>query len=296
MRCGALAPWTKRDALTPCTSLEGSRALNSVRRGLVAAPSCDNIPLVQTATQFAWSVLVRGGLTASARTRSPPGSAACWLCGGAVGETGWPREAAIPTTFASHNLAAAPRSDSVCEACAALAGGETWQRYLAERAPPGVKAWGQASWRSYSHLFAAPEHHECPTPERWRAILLDPPEPPFLAAVSLTGQKNLIFRAPIAFSRDLFGIQFEETRVTIGRAALAAVLAHVEALTALGIAKEQVRTGRYHPESVRRAGLAAWRRGEEPIAAWRRRDPALLDVVAYCARGPKWFADQRKAA
>lgn len=52
---------------------------------------------------------------------------------------------------------------------------------------------------------------EIDTIQRW---CLSPPKPPFAIVVAASGQKHLIYRAPVNHSRDLVTVQFELDRVT----------------------------------------------------------------------------------
>lgn len=233
-----------------------------------------------TASQFAWSVVADGPYAPPAGER--PRSARCWLCGGPAGAHAWPRQAAIPPSFTNQNLAAAPDSDAVCEACAALLSKETWEAYVRARPERGLKTGHAVSWRNYSHVFA-PGLHACPGRAEWREWLLDPPGPPFVFVVSLSGQKHLIFRARVAHSRDAYPVQMEEETVYLARREYAGLLDAVEALLALGARRESVLTGRYSQAELARGG-AALLAMDEPVAVYRLRRPAWVQLAVYCAR------------
>lgn len=242
-----------------------------------------------SATRFAWACIGGGSWEPPQPRRGARYGAdpVCWLCGGETQGVGWPRETAIPTTFAGHNTASAPHSATVCQPCAAFASGESWQRHVASRSPAGVgKVWQQASWRSFSHLFASPDHHECPGPARWREILLDPPQPPFLAIVSLSARKNLIYRARVAAGRERFPVQIEESAAWVERVRLADCLAAFEALTDLGFRRDDVLSGDYHPAQTLKVGLSVWRAGEDRIRPWRAGEPDLMQLCHLIARRP----------
>ncbi len=217
------------------------------------------------------------------KRRYRPVSELCWLCGGEITAEPWPREKAIPQTFASFNEAACLGSDAVCQACAALAIGETWQPVAARL---GLKTWATASWRSFSHFFAAPSHHECPDQRRWRDILLAPPEPPFLAIISLSQQKNLIFRGEVARDRDIFPVLLEEEKILLEQERFTACLSLVEEVLSYGVSYEAIRTGRWHHASLRKLGPALYRRLEGALGEWRQREPQVLQLVAHVAARP----------
>jgi len=48
-----------------------------------------------------------------------------------------------------------------------------------------------------------------------REIIIAPPDPPFSIIISDSGQKNLIFRAPIANNRDYFPVMLEEAIIEV---------------------------------------------------------------------------------
>lgn len=218
----------------------------------------------------------------------------CWLCGGPAGERPWLQADAIAPTFTNADAAAMPDSDTVCRWCASLCKAETFQASVAAHALP-VKVWTQAGWHSYSH-FVSPTAWECVKPGRVREILLDPPEPPFVLAINPSGQKHVLFRAKVITDVAMIPVQVDDQRVWVSQVAFVEVLEAFEALTALGFRKDDVLTGRYHPESTRRAGLAAWRAAEDRIAPWRMRDPQLLQLVHYCARSAQSLKQTEEAA
>lgn len=191
--------------------------------------------------------------------------AACWLCGQAsdasilVGDQ-------IGESFTNHGFAQAPRSARLCAACAFFL-----------MAHPASRHW----WRNRSHLFCG---SGCihPTRATWRQILLDPPEPPFLACLAVSGQKNLIFRAPIAWQREGFGVQLEEERVIVTPALLAGALAPFEALLQAGVRRADILSGRANSALVLRLGLDVYRDLDRQLT--RFRGSMLLELVAWIAQ------------
>lgn len=242
-----------------------------------------------TASQFAWRVVHRLPFPPPnpKRGRERYGThPLCWLCGGPTDGVGWPRAVAIAPTFTNHNVAAVPTSDAVCEACVATSHGDAWRAYGLTRPDLGLKTAQPLAWRSYSHLFVWPHHHECPQRARLRALLRDPPPPPFLLVVAESGQKHILFRARVAWSRERFPVQLEEDTVRVERARFAQVLAAFEALYALGFSKDSVLTGRYHSGQLAAVGLRAWRAAEAAFAPYRLEEPALVRLAHYCAQKP----------
>lgn len=213
----------------------------------------------------------------------------CWLCGGDTHGEGWPRDTLLPPTFTQHNIARRIDSDSVCQPCAAILRGEVFQDMVRARALP-VKTWTQCGWHSYSHHVREDGHYAVPDRETSRAILIDPPPRRWALALNPTGQQHTLIRAHVASSRDCFPVQLGETAVWIDEVRFRACLAAFEALSALGFGKDDILSGAYHPESMRRAGLARWRPAEEAVRPWREDEPGMFALVHHVARSPKHFA------
>lgn len=239
-------------------------------------------------TQFAWACLGHA-LPAAAD------DALCRICGGPAGPDATPFEAAVPPTFANPNVLPCPQSPVVCPACVALVGRDakaTWDAYVAAHPEAGLKTGRSMSWRSYSHAFW-PGYHEAPKRERWRDLLVDPPEPPFLFVLSETAQKHLLFRAAVAQSRAWYPLQVEEDRVWIDLAAFREVLEAFEDLLALGFSREQVATGRYHHGQLLKVGLRRWRVAEGRFAPQRAMYPEYVRVCQLIARKREDADDDR---
>lgn len=242
----------------------------------------------ETASQFAarsLGLLPFPPTAASGRVRQGD-DPRCWLCGGEVEPPGWRREDAFPATFTNVNLAAVPTSRTVCQGCAAVSRGESWALYASRRPDLGLVTKHPISWRSYGHLVTETDH-ECPKPARWREILVDPPGPPFVIVIPESKQKHLLFRARIACDRDRYPVQLEEDAVLVDRANLTRCFDAFEGLLALGCRRGEILTGHYHPESMRKAGLAAWRGAEDRMVWWRSHSPDLMRLAVIAARDPE---------
>lgn len=258
-----------------------------------------------TATDFAWSCLGMGDYPPpepevkrgrAARARYGP-DAACWLCDGETDGVGWWRDTAIPSTFTNHNQARCLTSESLCQPCAAMASKATWERYVAAHPEKGLKTGHAMSWRCYSHVFSPsiPGGHDSPNRARWRQWLLDPPDPPFLFVVAESGQKHLIFRARIAYSRDRFPVQVEEDRIFVDRQRLALCLDAFEWLYQMGFTKDEVRLGEYSQARVLAAGLGRWRAAENAFVSWRQMEPDLVRLAHFVAELPAEERERRAA-
>lgn len=209
--------------------------------------------------------------------------ARCWLCGGETAGVGWRRRGTFAPTFTNVNIVAVPSSQTVCQACVATSSGVAWQRYAARRPELGVKTTHPISWRSYSHAVTI-SGHECPSRSRWRDLLLEPPAPPFVFTIAISGQKHILFRSRIAHDRDRFPAQIEEESVWLERTAFASCLAAAEALLALGFSREAIARGDYPQHHIQRAGIRAWRDAEREMIHWRQRDPTLAQLACRFGR------------
>lgn len=240
-----------------------------------------------TATQFAWDCLGRPAFPPPEPRRGGRfgADAVCWLCGGPTGGAGWPKAVCLAPTFTNHNVAAAPGSDTICQACAYFGRGESWADYAAAHPDLGLKVGRPIGWRNYSHVFAA-GRHACPTRATWKGWLLAPPPPPFLFVVAESGQKHLLFRARVAANAERYPVQVEEETLWVERAVLAAGVAAVEAGLAAGLARDEIATGRYAPHRLLALGPGPAAAIEAAIVPYRRRQPGLLRLACLVARKP----------
>ena len=255
-----------------------------------------------TASQFAWACIgsppwpppepKRGKARFGAHPR-------CWLCGGPTEGEGWPRTVAIPDTFTNTNLAAVPVSDAVCQPCVYMSAGDAWRDYTTRHPEKGLKSMQPLSWRSYSHVFR-PGFHDCPTRAGWRTLLLNPPQPPFLFVIAVTGQKHLLFRGQIAHSRDVYPAQLEEEGLIVPRRIFARLLADFELLYQLGFSKDSILSGVYHAGQMRavgeRLGLETLRRLLQGMERWRQREPGLMRLAHFCAQRADTEGDAAECA
>ena len=114
-----------------------------------------------------------------------------------------------------------------------------------------------------------------------RGWLLNPPEPPFVLCMAVSGQKHLTFRARIAYSQDGYSVQYEETPVHIERSTLARVLGLVEQLYTV-FTKVEILTGHYSQNRIRQLGLTEFQRIEGELAP--HRGSRLFDVAVFVSQ------------
>lgn len=220
-------------------------------------------------THFAWSAVAPMiGYTGFPPPREYGKDELCWLCGGSTGGVGWPWNDAIKPTFTNHNRAAVLTSQTICQPCAAMQSKETWEAYVAARPNLSLKTGHAVSWRCYSHAFME-RGHEVPMRTQWRDWLLDPPQPPFLFAISTSGQKHTIFRGRVAMDRELFPVQLEEELLWVHRQWLAQATEAVEALYRQGVSKQAIASGEYPHAKAKQIGLRRLRQLDEAVRPWR---------------------------
>ncbi len=180
---------------------------------------------------------------------------ACWLCGSPTNGEGVPAKKAIKPTFTDGSLARAPHSEVICKACAFC---------LSYR-----------ELRNYS-IVATPISLKHPIRAELRDMLLDPPEPPFAICAAVSGQKWLHIKADVAYSRDYYPVQMEDTPVLVKPATLAGILEPVEELYAGGFRKSaykdmpgEIEDGAYESWKIKQFGIGRWEELENIIAPWR---------------------------
>lgn len=184
----------------------------------------------------------------------------CWLCGQPTGGQGVPTKKAIKPTFTNSDMALAPESKSVCINCAFCL--------------------SQASLRFYS-ILATEDGMAHPGRAEIRDLLVNPPMPPFVLTIAVSGQKHLTFRADVAHNREQFPVQFEEMQAIVQPGQLARILEPVEKLYTV-FSKEEITTGRYSQGRMRQMGLGEFQQLESKIAD--RRGSRLFELAVFVAQ------------
>jgi hypothetical protein len=151
-----------------------------------------------------------------AGTRHNPGSKHCYFCGADCDESYLSADY-IKDTFTNRDIIKYPRSQYVCRGCVeSLGWGEDEMLMLDGSIKYRKKARDMAP-RMYSWILTTDKRiaftkaHIALARER----ILDPPEPPFSIIITDSGQKQLIFRAPVAMSREIFSILLEDEIVEV---------------------------------------------------------------------------------
>ncbi|MBB1074523.1 hypothetical protein HUU62_08875 [Rhodoferax sp. 4810] len=243
---------------------------------------------INSAAQFAWKCCNCGNYP-------PPRvgkDSHCWLCGGETNGVGWQLKDALSNNFTDCNSAARLDSNTLCQACAATASSVGWVQYVNSHPERGLwthfpekegKMVRACNWLYFSHVFSLPDYHETPTRARWRDVLSDPPLPPFLLIMAVSGKKQILFKGRISYSRESYWVQYETTRIFIQRQQFIDCLTAFELLYNAGFSKDSILTGDYHKGQLLKVGLTAWREMENAIKPYRNTVPNLLSVVHFCA-------------
>mgnify|MGYP000928194706 CR=1 FL=1 len=186
----------------------------------------------------------------------------CWLCGGEIADgRGMPTKKAIKPTFTDHPYARGHGSSSVCAGCAFCLSARTL--------------------RNYSILATGAGLLQHPSRAEWREILCNPPEPPFVMCLAVSGQKHLSFKAPVNLDRDHYALLLEEREIFASPDRVKQVISTVEALYSY-FTKDEIATGRYSQHRIRECGIARWERLEAGVAEWRGRP--LFDLALFVAQ------------
>lgn len=251
--------------------------------------------MITSATQFAWQCCNAGDYP-------PPRTSQdlhCWLCGGETNSVGWRLKDALSSNFTDCNSAARLDSRALCQSCAATASSVGWAQYVQRYPERGLwehfpekegKAVRACNWLYFSHVFAE-NYHETPTRARWRDVLSNPPVPPFLLIMAVSGKKQILFKGRISHSQDAYWIQYETQSVFIHRHQFISCLTAFERLYNAGFSKDSIVSADYHQGQLVKVGLSAWREMESAIKPYRDTAPELLAVVHFCATRTEKIAE-----
>ncbi len=158
----------------------------------------------------------------------------CWLCGGDTHGRGLPLKKVIKPTFTNHDIARCKNSESVCEAC----------------------VWGlfNPSLRNYS-ILATSRGLEHPSKAQIRNYLINPPEPPFVMTIAVSGQKWLHIMAKINYSNRRFEVMYEQTPVQVFPPKFKALIELIEELYNAGFTKDEILTADYQSHKIQAFGI-----------------------------------------
>jgi hypothetical protein len=143
----------------------------------------------------------------------------------------------------------AESGEIICDACAfCFSEASEELRRLTKRERP-------QKMRNYSHIVAGGVWHPLDKGRNRevRDFLLSHQGLPELAIVTETAQKHIIFRGRTnVMGADMGWVQFEETLLWVEQTQMRHAVSLVEALRDLGFSKQEILTGNYQPDRIRR--------------------------------------------
>ena len=147
-----------------------------------------------------------------------PGEKKCFFCGNSCDESYLTRDY-VKNTFTNHDIVKCPASEYVCLGCTISTGmgqpgfdmidGNYKEATTSRGGAPRLYSWVLTS----CYRRAATKGHL----GHLRDIMLAPPDPPFSIILADSGKKQIIFRCPIARSKNQYPVQLEEELVIIDR-------------------------------------------------------------------------------
>lgn len=144
------------------------------------------------------------------------GTHKCYYCGADCGEQ-YKVSEYVKDTFTNRDIVKYPQSGYVCEGCmASLGEGEDDMLMIDGTIKHRENKRGMCP-RMYSWVLtkdkrlAATKAHI----KQLREIIINPPEPPFAIILADSGQKQLIFRAPIALDRNVYALLLEDEKIDV---------------------------------------------------------------------------------
>jgi len=197
----------------------------------------------------------------------------CWLCGGKTEGKGRPIKKAIKGTFLDQPYARKKDSKSICKGCAFCLDSKN------------------SSLRNYS-ILATEKGLQHPGRNEWRQILFNPPDPPFLAILSVSGQKHLHFKGGIAQDTNYYPILLEEMSVVIDKKKLSHITWLVEVLYSNGFSKTEIQEGKYKQHRIMEFGISRWEELEDKLKPYR--PSGLMEVALYIAQEQENLVFEKK--
>jgi len=152
-----------------------------------------------------------------------PGPNVCYYCGAPCDDT-YLTKTYVRDTFTNRDVVKYPSSDHVCRGCV-LSMGDGWENMpmldgSVKGFDPQTTNPRSLAPRLYSWLISVEKRLAFTKAHIGliRGILTEPdklPEPPFTVVLTDSGQKQLIFRAPVALKKDAFEVMLEDQAIEI---------------------------------------------------------------------------------
>jgi hypothetical protein len=244
---------------------------------------------MSTASSFALACLGVEAIQPNEKEAFTGIGAPCAICGEDAHAHGmaWNRQKAITSSFGPVESFANQASEAVCGACAHFAVGRTFQAVVHAKDLEGkIKMWPQVSWRSYSHIFVEGHGHIIPSRDDWRAFLTAPPDRRFLAVMTSSGKKNILYRSTVAEDNAFFPVQVEDGVTWVHSETFSFVLSGFEDALAAGLRRDELLTGNYSASSIFKVGRQTWTAHEDAIRDHRTRRLSLLRLAHAVGKRP----------
>ncbi len=160
-----------------------------------------------------------------------PNSGKCYYCG-AVCSDQHTKAFHVQDTFTNRDVVLYPGSPYICAGCVEASGagpdkmemldGTIRVRENQRGMQPRMYSWVITA----NQRWAATKSHIA----QLREVILNPPEPPFVIVLADSGQKQLLFRAPVAYDKNRFPVMLEELVVDVYVSELSRALDAADAL------------------------------------------------------------------
>lgn len=142
--------------------------------------------------------------------KNNPGKDKCYYCGNSCDDSYTKKEYVKPT-FTNRNIVHYPGSDYVCGPCVESLSSDVDIELLDGEKRERQRVRGYSWIITKGKRIAATKRHI----KQLREIVLSPPKTPFIIILSDSGQKQLIFRAPIAMNREYYPLLLEDAVINV---------------------------------------------------------------------------------
>lgn len=220
----------------------------------------------------------------------------CYICG-AENAT---QPIALKDSFTAHTRCKCPQSKNLCQRCYDCIEGSYKQCWYYH---PTKEKWSKLWGRNWSWLICendslcrphfAPssqndgllEVKHLPTRKEIREWLINPPKPPFIICLAVSGQKHTYPFSVESSNRDLFPVLLEEDLIYCNRSEFTTLLDKFELLIKMGFSKTEIVSGNYHAQRLLKIDFSEFQLLENIISVYR--PSQLLNLVEYVATKPE---------
>jgi len=156
---------------------------------------------------------------------TPTGEERCFFCGGSCNSE-YTKKKYVKDTFTNRDIVKCPGSDCVCYGCVKtledsdilLCTGET-------RTDQRMRMYTWIYNKSFKYAFTKSHIYKI------REYCINPPDPQFVISIATSGQKQLLFRASVSFSKSNFPILLEDETIIVNADDLIQLLTIAESIS-----------------------------------------------------------------